>query len=261
MKQRFNVGSMSRVRGRKPLDSNQVRFPGGKADVTKAFSRPQALFNENFSKYAGQNVVVTPGYLRLETGQLPSSAISQLSFQTLATSGVQTSTERRLKLADKFTVTGFSVYIGFGAIALGSTALAGDYARQRLLTYPNPNVAQIGSNADEWMSLYNGFVSLRIDTTTFIDSVPLMQFYRVGTSQQVTAAPNQNGIARDEWPLSLYGSREALPSIDLDGKANIEWTITLPSAFNLAALTPESNFTNVVLILTGFLNQGASGMK
>lgn len=252
---------MKTLRKGRVLDSNQVRFPGGKADVTKAFSRSQALFNENFSKYAKENVVVTPGYLRLETGQLPSSAISQLSFQTLATSGVQTSTERRLKLADKFTVTGFSVYIGFGDINAGTTALAGDYARQRLLTYPNPNVAQIGSNADEWMSLYNGFLSLRIDTTTFIDSVPLMQFYRVGTSQQVTAATNQNGIARDEWPLSLYGSRESLPSIDLDGKSNIEWNITLPSAFNLAALNPNSNFTNVVLILTGFLNQGASGMK
>jgi hypothetical protein len=245
-------------KGRRPLDSSQVRFPGGRADVTKAFSRTQALFNENFSKYAKGNVVVTPGYLRLESGALQTSAVSQIQFQTLATSGVQTATERRLKLADKFTVTGYAMYIGVGS-ATSYLPTAAQYASQTLLTYANPGNAAIGANAGAIHSIYNGFLSLRIDTTTFIDSIPAYQFYRVGTSQQVTAATNQNGIGRDEFPLALYGRNEALPSIDLDGKANIEWTLNLPTATALNA--PSTYFTNIVLILTGFLNQGASGMR
>jgi hypothetical protein len=84
----------------------------------------------------------------------------------------------------------------------------------------------------------------------------MRQFYRVGTAQQVTAATNQNGIARDEFPLSMYGKAELLPSIELNGQSNIEFTITLPNATNCAA--PNTFFTNCVLILQGFLNQGAA---
>ena len=247
--------------GRRPLDSNQVRFPGGQADVTRAFSRSQALFNENFSKYARENVVVTPGYLRLESGALQNSAVSQIQFQTLATSGVQTATERRLKLADKFTVTGYCLYIGTGT-ATSYAPTAAEYSVQKLHTFPNPQVAAFtgGSVASNHMAIYNGFLSLRIDTTTFIDSVPNYQFYRAGTSQQgVLGGTGGTAVQTDEFPLALYGRNEALPSIDLDGKANIEWTVTLPQATNLAAAS--GRFTNLVLILTGFLNQGASGMR
>lgn len=246
---------------RKPLDSNSVRFPGGRADVTKAFSRTQATFNENFSKYARENVVVTPGYLRLESGAF-SGTVSQVSFQTLATSGTQTPTERRLKLADKFTVTGYSLYIGVGS-ANSYAPTPAQYSVQTLQTFPNPQAAAFagGTIASNHMAIYNGFLSLRIDTTTFIDSVPNYQFYRVGTSQQGvgSTATNNQPVQQNEWPLALYGRNEALPSIDLDGKANIEWTVTLPQATNLAAAS--GTFSQLVLILTGFLNQGASGMR
>jgi hypothetical protein len=261
MRKAFNVSSMNRGRNRRPLDSNQVRFPGGKADVTKAFSRTQALFNENFSKYARENVVVTPGYLRLESGAFNTAATSQVQFQTLATSGTQTPTERRLKLADKFTVTGYCLYIGYGS-ATSYAPTAAQYSVQQLATFPNPQVAAFtgGSIASNHMAIYNGYTSLRIDTTTFIDSVPNYQFYRVGTSQQgVLGGTGGTAVQRDEWPLALYGRNEALPSIDLDGKSNIEWTVTLPAATDLRAAS--GSFTQLVLILTGFLNQGASGMK
>lgn len=253
---------MRTLRKGRVLDSQKVRFPGGKADVTKAFSRSQALFNENFSKYARENVVVTPGYLRLESGAFSTAATSQVTFQTLATSGTQTPTERRLKLADKFTVTGYCLYIGHG-LATSYAPTAAQYSVQQLSTFPNPQVVafQGGNVASNHMAMYNGFLSLRIDSTTFIDSVPNYQFYRAGTSQQgvgSTAASNQ-AVQRDEWPLALYGRNEALPSIDLDGKANIEWTVTLPQATDLRAAS--GSFTQLVLILTGFLNQGASGMK
>lgn len=230
---------------------------GGDIIPAKAFSRKQAVFNEKAAQYASQGVITTPGYLRLES-LAPAAATSVFNFNTLDTSGTKTSTERRLKLSDTFTVTDISFYIGYGS-ATSNAPTAAQYAGQQLATFPNPNLAAFASKADELEVLYNGFLQLRIDTTTFLDSIPMRQFYRVGTSQQVTAATNQNGIGRDEWPLAMYGRNELLPTIELNGQSNIEWSINLPNATDCSGAS--TYFTNAVLILQGFLNQGAAGVQ
>ena len=231
----------------------RIKAQGGDIVAAKAFSRKQAIFNEKASQYASSGVITTPGFLRLET-LAPASAVSTFSFNTLDTSGTKTVTERRLKLADTVTVTDISFYLGIGA-ATSNAPTAAQYADQLLLTYPNPSIATIGASAPQ-KAIYNGYLSLRVDTTTFIDSIPMQQFYRVGTSQQVTAATNQNGIARDEFPLAMYGRNELLPSLELNGQSNIEFTITLPNATQCSGV--GSTFVNLVLILQGFLNQGAA---
>ena len=235
----------------------RIKAQGGDIVAAKAFSRKQAIFNEKAAQYAGSGSITTPGYLRLET-ICPNSAVSSFAFNTLDTSGTKTATERRLKLSDSFTITDISFYIGHGA-ATAYAPTAAQYAEQKLSTFPNPGITAIGASAGALESIYNGFLSLRVDTTTFIDSIPMRQFYRVGTSQQVTAATNQNGISRDEFPLSMYGKAELLPSLELNGQSNIEFTITLPNATNCAA--PANFFTNCVLILQGFLNQGAANTQ
>ena len=107
-------------------------------------------------------------------------------------------------------------------------------------------------------------MQLRIDTTTFLDSIPMRQFYRVGTSQFKTgafsaSAPTQLPVGRDEWPLAMYGRNELLPTIELNGQSNIEWSINLPNATDCSGAS--TYFTNAVLILQGFLNQGAAGVQ
>lgn len=235
----------------------RIKAQGGDIVAAKAFSRKQAIFNEKAAQYAGSGSITTPGYLRLET-IMPNSAVSQFSFNTLDTSGTKTATERRLKLADSFTITDISFYIGYGA-ATAYAPTAAQYASQQLATYPNPRLAAINTSSTNLEAIYNGFLSLRVDTTTFIDSIPMRQFYRVGTSQQgvaVSTTATTGVIGADEFPLSMYGKTELLPSIELNGQSNIEFTITLPNATNCAA---QANFfTNCVLILQGFLNQGAA---
>lgn len=230
---------------------------GGDIIPAKAFSRNQAVFNEKAAQYASQGVITTPGYLRLES-LAPDAATSVFTFNTLDTSGTKTVTERRLKLADTFTITDISFYLGFGSATLNAPT-ADQYAKQQLTTYPNPNLAAFSGKADELEAIYNGYLSLRIDTTTFLDSIPMRQFYRVGTSQQVAAGTNQNGIARDEWPLAMYGKNQLLPTIELNGQSNIEFSINLPNAQNCAGAS--TYFANCVLILTGFLNQGAATVQ
>lgn len=247
---------------RKSLFGRGQRVPalGGDIVAAKAFSRKQAVFNEKAQQYARQGVITTPGYLRLET-VAPSSAQSVFNFNTLDTSGVKTATERRLKLADTFTITDISFYLGYGS-ATNDAPTAAQYAVQKLTTWPNPQITEIGTTqAANLEAIYNGFLSLRIDTTTFLDSIPMRQFYRVGTSQQgVLGGTGGTAVQINEWPLSMYGKSELLPTIELNGQANIEFSINLPNATDCSGGS-TSYFVNLVLILQGFLNQGAATVQ
>lgn len=239
----------------------QIDAQGGNIIPAKAFSRKQAVFNEKAALYASQGVITTPGYLRLETLAPYNTATSSISFNTLDTSGTKTCTERRLKLNDTFTITDISFYLGAGNNGItNGTPTPAQYSLQSLNTFPNPNVPAFAGNSDDLEALYNGFLSLRIDTTTFLDSIPMKQFYRVATSQfGVGSATAAIAIQANEWPLSMYGRTELLPTIELNGQSNIEWSITLPNATNLSPTSEK--FTNMVLILQGFLNQGAATVQ
>ena len=233
----------------------RIKAQGGDIIAAKAFSRKQAIFNEKASQYAGSGTITTPGYLRLESLAPFGSAVSQFSFNTLDTSGVKTSTERRLKLADTFTITELSFYLGTSTCTANAPTAA-EYGQQRLLTFPNSNVTGITAAVATLLeNIYNGYLTIRVDTTTFIDSLPMRQFYRVGTSQQGVGPVTV--INRDEFPLSMYGKTELLPTIELNGQSNIEITVTLPNATVCSAAT-NGNFINLVLIAQGFLNQGAA---
>jgi hypothetical protein len=240
---------------------NVVPALGGNIVAAKAFSRKQAVFNEKAQQYARQGVITTPGFLRIET-LAPTSATSIFNFNTLDTSGVKTSTEKRLKLADSFTITDISFYLGTGSCTANAPTAA-EYAKQKLNTFPNPLITGLtGGVADNLEAIYNGFLSLRIDTTTFIDSIPMRQFYRVGTSQEAvgSSATNNNQITRNEWPLSMYGKTDLLPTIELNGQANIEFAINLPTA-TVCSATTTGHFVNMVIVLQGFLNQGAATVQ
>ena len=232
---------------------------GGDIVTAKAFSRKQAVFNEKAQQYARQGVITTPGYLRLET-VAPSAAQSVFNFNTLDTSGVKTATERRLKLADTFTITDISFYLGYGS-ATADAPTAAQFATQKLTTWPNPQITEIGATqAANLEAIYNGYLSLRIDTTTFLDSIPMRQFYRVGTSQQgVLGGTGGTAVQANEWPLAMYGKNELLPTIELNGQANIEFSINLPNATDCSGAS--TYFVNLVLILQGFLNQGAATVQ
>jgi hypothetical protein len=246
--------------------NTRILAQGGDILAAKAFSRKQAVFNEKAQQYAGQGVITTPGYLRLETLLATvgtATSLSQISFNTLDTSGTKQPTECRLKLSDTFTITGISFYLGGLASAVVGAPTAVEQAKEELHTFPNTQVTCIGAMSDELEALYNGFLSLRVDTTTFLDSVPMRQFYRVGDVQQGTlitsGATASTATNKSSWYSSMFGRNELLPTIELNGQANIEWSITLPAS--IPYTQPALTFTNAVLVLDGFLNQGAATVQ
>jgi hypothetical protein len=238
----------------------RIKAMGGDIVAAKAFSRKQAVFNEKASQYAQTGVITTPGYLRLETLLPATGAISTINFNTLDTSGVKLPTERRLKLADTFTITDIAFYLGTGSAATVGAPTASEQSVERLNTFPNQSVTAIGANTAALQAVYNGFLSLRVDTTTFLDSLPLMNFYRVGDVQTgAIFATGGTATNQSSWPLSLYGKQELLPTIELNGQANIEFQISLPSS--IAYTQVAATFTTAVVILSGFLNQGAATVQ
>ncbi len=242
------------------VQASRIKAQGGDIVAAQPFSRRQAVFNSKASEYAGQGVITTPGYLRLEqlvATDNVATTLSQINFQTLDTSGVKLSTERRLKLADTFTITDISFYLGTGASAVIGAPTPAEVASERLNTFPNAGVPQIGiAGGNSLEAVYNGFLSLRVDTTTFLDSIPMRQFYRVGDVAtgvaQSTGAPAGAGfINQSSWPLSMFGRSELLPTIELNGQSNIEFGITLPTT---VGYTQAAGFN-------GFLNQGAATVQ
>jgi hypothetical protein len=252
------------------VKASRIKAQGGDIVAAQPFSRRQAVFNTKASEYAGQGVITTPGYLRLEqllsTGA-GATSLSQINFNTLDTSGVKLATERRLKLADTFTITDVSFYIGTGATTAGATGAptSAQQAQERLNTFPNGGVAAIGAaNSSILEAIYNGFLSLRVDTTTFLDSIPMRQFYRVGDVatgvQQASGAAAAAGfLNQSSWPLSMFGRSELLPTIELNGQSNIEFGITLPTALQYTQVA--DTFATAVIVLNGFLNQGAATVQ
>jgi hypothetical protein len=248
------------------VQASRIKAQGGDIVAAQPFSRRQAVFNSKASEYAGQGVITTPGYLRLEQLLATSGAatsLSQINFNTLDTSGVKLATERRLKLADTFTITDISFYIGTGATTAAATGAPtpAQQAQERLNTFPNSGVAAIGAaNSLILEAVYNGFLSLRVDTTTFLDSIPMRQFYRVGDVQAgIITATGGTATNQSSWPLSMFGRSELLPTIELNGQANIEFGITLPTTVNYTQVA--DTYATAVIILNGFLNQGAATVQ
>jgi hypothetical protein len=242
---------------------SQIEALGGNIVAAKAFSRKQAVFNEKAMQYARQGVITTPGYLRLETllaNVGTATSLNQITFNTLDTSGTKQATERRLKLSDTFTVTNYSFYIGGAASTVVGAPTGVEQSKEQLHTFPNIQVPCIGAMSTEIEAIYNGFLSLRVDTTTFLDSVPMRQFYRVGDVQQGTIYGTAGTATnKSSWNSGMYGRTELLPTIELNGQSNIDWSITLPT--NIPYTQPALTFTNAVLILEGFLNQGAATVQ
>jgi hypothetical protein len=249
------------------VQASRIKAQGGDIVAAQPFSRRQAVFNSKASEYAGQGVITTPGYLRLEQLVATSNVattLSQINFNTLDTSGVKLATERRLKLADTFTITDISFYLGTGGSTVIGAPTPAEQASERLNTFPNAGVAAIGiAGGNSLEAIYNGFLSLRVDTTTFLDSIPMRQFYRVGdvatgVAQSTGAAAGAGFINQSSWPLSMFGRSELLPTIELNGQSNIEFGITLPTT---VGYTQVIGFCTAVIILNGFLNQGAATVQ
>lgn len=201
-----------------------------------------------YNRVKRPGVITTQSYLRFEKSI--QGTFNSISFDVLVNQGSASTTERRLQLTDTFTITQLALFIYKAGTT--TTVTNDDKAKATLFSWPNPNVFT-QTVADSLMNVYNGFLQLRVNTEVLIDSLDIMQFYRVHTTQN-GAVTN----AQDEWPMINNGFKKIVPTITLNGAAKNEINLFFPQSIDLTG-SAESNY--IVCYCRGFLNQNAAQLN
>ena len=200
----------------------------------------------NRVKRAG--VITTQSYLRFEKSI--QGTFNSISFDVLVNQGSASTTERRLQLTDTFTITQLAIFIYQAGTTTAVTNQ--DKAKSLLYANPNPNVFT-QTVTDSLYNVYNGYMQLRVNTEVLIDSLDIMQFYRVHTTQN-GAVTN----ATEEWNAINNGFKKIVPTITLNGAAKNEINLFFPESIDLTG-SDKSNY--IVCYARGFLNQNAAQLN
>lgn len=207
--------------------------------------------------------IITQSYLRSEVS-LGTTATSQFAFNILANQGTPASTERRLQITDRFAVTAVAVML----YNYDSTTLADvpkNRSQAKMYTWNSP-AKFTAANSLTLESVYNGFLRMIIDGTTYIDSLDARRFYRVPVSQQGTivstgtaTASTFPNVQADGYDGTHYPFAQLTPAIVLNGAGRNEITLNTPEA---TAVSPSATSNNVlVLYMRGWLIQNASQLN
>lgn len=213
--------------------------------------RNRAIYNELQKFYTGRpGVIITESFLRFETILTTQQTVT-FNVLTSAGAAAQTITEKRLNIPDAFIVSNFGFYLL--KVATGSTNNV-----NMLQTFPNAISFSGASEAANLLNMYNGYMTVKINQTTWIDSLDILRFYRAGTAQKgvaVSTAASNNLYQENQFDVSDWGQNALTPGIKLDGGSNNDISITTPAPTNMAG-TSSTNYA--VIIARGFLIQNGS---
>jgi hypothetical protein len=135
-----------------------------------------------------------------------------------------------------------------------------DLVEQRLYTYPNPTAFANSFGALE--AIYNGLHRLTIDSTVFIEGISCRDYYRVGTAQQGYGVGGAGNVRyqTDSWDWQLWGQREILPTIEINGGADVKPIVQIGTSVDLSSGSATAQ-NNLVLYYVGYLNTGAASVQ
>lgn len=214
------------------------------------------------AQFADKGLIITPSFLRLETSV--NGTFSAVTFNTLANQGSPLATEKRLNISDAFAIEEVGMFIAKAGSSTSPTAA--ELSKEVLSTFANPLIFTGSGEAANLQALYNSFLSLRVQQTVYIDSLPTKPFEYVPVAQQgeTTAAFVNAASADTRYQISRDGVAgdngfvEIAPMVILNGAKTIDWSLTLPAATNL---TGTSSSNQVVLFLKGWLIQGGANFQ
>jgi hypothetical protein len=193
--------------------------------------------------------IKTQGYLRFEKAL---GAQNTVDFDILSNLGAPTTTEKRLNSNDKFVIQKLAIFIY--KLPTGAAPSA-----QNLNSFPNPLVYTKTGEAANLLNLYNGFLSVRVNSTVYIDSLDVMRCYRAGAAQAaVSTAASANTVQASQWDMSDYGFLMMEPHITLSGASTNKITITMPAALDM---TGTASVNYAVCYCRGILQQNAASFN
>lgn len=167
--------------------------------------------------------LVQPAFLQLEL--LAQSGKAQYAFALLQNNSnpAQRNSEIRLNQNDAFVALKTGFFLKSEDPAKPGQGLLTSYGSPAIF----PSVASYVSNTDV-DALFNSFLSVKVGDTVFAQNIDLRQCRNVRTSQKVTAAANQNGIAFDEQ-LGWDGFTDNEPIVTFDGGKKNDVIVTVPT--------------------------------
>jgi hypothetical protein len=217
----------------------------------KALDPYRATYNSLKKRFGvgKSNVIITPGYLRSE--QVLGNQ-NQVSFPILTNEGTAPrSTERRLGISDTFVITDLGIRIGTLSGA-GNQTTPGPI---QLESFVNPAVFTVAAQREALHTLYNGTLSVKVGSITYIEALDMLRFQYVGTAQRgLTVFTASTYGASQQY--GLQDLADIVPTIQLSGQEKNTVQITLPEPANMAGTSPATNIA--VFYARGFLCQNAA---
>jgi hypothetical protein len=218
-------------------------------------NRTQNLFDLKRQEYAKKGIITFASFLRFETLLGTTSNINFVVTQNQQQNNAIVSTANLLNPNDTFTITGLFAGIK-SVVTAGATPTETEQYSTIVDTFPNPSIYSGVGEAARMNGFYNGILSMSLDSSVLIQGIPVMSFYRVGTSQQQAPAGNVPQVHRNEWPIEMFGRTPITPSLEISGQTQVRLSIGFNTGLNLAAGAGRTNYA--VIYATGFLHTGAA---
>jgi hypothetical protein len=153
----------------------------------------------------------------------------------------------------------------YNATGVASVVASADRSQAKLYTWNSP-AKFTTANALTLETIYNGYLRMIIDGTTYIDSLDARRFYRVPVSQQGTIVSTGTAttstfpnVQADGWDGTHYNFAQMTPAVVLNGAGRNEVTLNTPEATAVSPSATSCNF--LVLYLRGWLIQNASTLN
>lgn len=223
------------------------------AATVKAVDTYRATYNSLKNRFGvgRSNVIITPGYLRSE--QVLGTQ-NQVNFPILVNEGTAPrSTERRLGISDAFVITDLGIRIG----RLTGAAPEATPGPIQLESFVNPAVFTVAGERAALNTFYNGALSVKVGSITYIEALDLLRFQHVGTAQRgMTLFTASTYGASEQHGLSDLA--DIVPTIMFSGQEKNVVQVTLPESAAMGAAAPIANVA--VFYARGFLCQNAAPM-
>lgn len=209
-----------------------------------AIGGSRADFERMQARLQTGDVVMTPGYLRMEQVVTTTSAVT---FTVAENAAVPIVTEKRLKLNDAFLAQ--NILIGY------STRLTADAISSQVLhSFPNDKVLTTAASLNAARALYNSQFGIRMNSTVLIDGLDVLACLRADTAQSGTAvsAVATTGVVGQSFWGQDSAFKALVPNVLFNGTGNNQVVVQLPESvtFTLAATT-----ISVVCMVRGWLLQ------
>lgn len=204
-------------------------------------NRDRQIYNTLLKKYPGQ--IISPDFLRIEQELKNTTGSYVFPIETTSGQGIM---ERKLDRNDLFVITGLGIFLLAETEATPGAGV--------LQTYPNQIVfpAAAGFNPDHLEAIYNGKLSLKIQSKVNIEGMS-MQHFRVVPETQQSAATNKSqfSIERAAYQLGTL--------INLKGTMNVEVKVEFNTfnAMQIAAVAAGVKH-KIVFHPFGYLIKGAA---